>query len=186
MHVSGSLDALRSDTRGRPVWLMMTARAPAAPRSSQNVNVAVTPDCPNGRKDRVSGWLSRDHSSTANTPAAGPRRHPLRRAHPGRRSRTRSIRVPGRARRRAPVPIEAGAKADHAIALDGFAAGQVDSLDELIHLRVRAEFRWTSRKVGMPQPNSPAVIAIVNTSSVRLKPRCRSMAHPVQVLRRRG
>jgi hypothetical protein len=30
--------------RGRPVWLMMTARAAALPRSSQKTYVAVTPD----------------------------------------------------------------------------------------------------------------------------------------------
>jgi ribose 1,5-bisphosphokinase PhnN len=46
-------DALRLEIRGRPVWLMITARAAREPRSSQNVTVAVTPICPNGRKDRV-------------------------------------------------------------------------------------------------------------------------------------
>ena len=33
--------------------LMITARAAREPRSSQNVTVAVTPICPNGRKDKV-------------------------------------------------------------------------------------------------------------------------------------
>ena len=34
------MDELRSETRGRPVWLMITARAARGPRPSQNVKVA--------------------------------------------------------------------------------------------------------------------------------------------------
>jgi hypothetical protein len=32
---------------------MITARADGSPRRSQNVKVAVVPDCPNGRNDKV-------------------------------------------------------------------------------------------------------------------------------------
>jgi hypothetical protein len=51
--VSALPDALRLETLGRPVWLMITARAAALPRSSQKANVAVVPTWPNGRNDNV-------------------------------------------------------------------------------------------------------------------------------------
>jgi len=53
LHGRGEPELLRSARRGRPVWLMITARADEGPRSSQNVNVAVTANCPKARKESV-------------------------------------------------------------------------------------------------------------------------------------
>lgn len=55
----------RSVTRGRPVWLMITARAAALPRRSQKVTVAVTPLWPKGRNDSVPRFESIDPSGQA-------------------------------------------------------------------------------------------------------------------------
>jgi len=53
MHPIAPPDALFADTLGRPVWLMITARAAAGPRRSQKANVAVTPIWPNARNESV-------------------------------------------------------------------------------------------------------------------------------------
>ena len=56
MQLSGVPEALRSDTLGRPVWLIITARAGGLPRASQNVKMAVTPLCPNGGTRALLDW----------------------------------------------------------------------------------------------------------------------------------
>ena len=142
--LTGSVKACRSAsrcaTRGRPVWLMMMARACDEPRASQNTIVPLTTPCVVG-PERVRAAVRGDR-------AAGPARRSARssprprRARADRRdrcSRTRSSRRSSHRLRGSQFRPSRGAADAHDLRpLDRFAARQEQRVQEAVDHASRA------------------------------------------------